>query len=93
MMCIRIDDFIEILMNEWVPRNSLLRHAHGNIGLSYQKTPRCPEMAPVLLPARSFSSPHTYHSCFTYFTMAAQLYKTASGRLFHAGAVAIITVG
>jgi len=23
----------------------------------------------------------------------AQLYKTASGRLFHAGAVAIITVG
>lgn len=25
--------------------------------------------------------------------MAAQLYKTASGRLFHAGEIAIITVG
>lgn len=25
--------------------------------------------------------------------MAAQLYKTDSGRLFHAGAIAIVTVG
>lgn len=34
-----------------------------------------------------------FHTPITFSLMAAQLYKTASGRLFHAGAVAIITVG
>lgn len=28
-----------------------------------------------------------------FYAMAAQLYKTDSGRLFHAGAIAIVTVG
>lgn len=73
----------------------------GNIGFYYhddRKTPRCAlSWASRYYHVLSlfFTSPHTPITfCFTFIsTMAAQLYKTASGRLFHAGAVAIITVG
>lgn len=35
----------------------------------------------------------SFHELLQIDAMAAQLYKTASGRLFHAGAIAIVMVG